>query len=214
MKINLRMNSSKTIFYLMSVVVCLLVLGAAALVVSGNGLLAQKTKSLTDLKLETLVLEEQKLSVIRAQKDIQRYAELEQVAKNVVPQDKDQARAVRGIIQLAKDSGISIASITFPSSTLGQTGAGAAAAAPATPGAAAPTITQVKPVEGIPGVYQQEISLQSMADSANFPRLIDFLKRLEANRSTSQVSSLTITPNSNNRQLLTFSMVINVYVKP
>ncbi len=63
-------------------------------------------------------------------------------------------------------------------------------------------------------MYQQEISLQSMADSANFPRLIDFLKRLEANRSTSQVSSLTITPNSNNRQLLTFSMVINVYVKP
>jgi hypothetical protein len=209
MKLKLKLNS-KLIFFIMCGVAALLAVGALALTFLGSNWLAKKTNSLTELKLENAVLDEQKRSVTQAQKDIETYAELEQIAKKVVPQDKDQARTVRGIIQLAGESGISIASISFPSSTLGLTGAGSGVAKTGGPS----SLTQVKPVEGIAGVYQLEITIQSTPDTTNFTKLLDFLKRLEANRSTSQVSSLTITPNSSNRALLTFSMVINAYIKP
>ncbi len=204
-KPRLKLNS-KSFFYVMCAVVVLLIGLAVSLVVLGNSLLVKKTNRLTGLKIENAVLDQQKISVIQAQRDIEAYTELEKIAKSIVPQDKDQARTVRGIVQLAKDSGISITSINFPSSTLGQTKPGASAASG--------SVTQVKPVQGITGVYQLEISLQSTPDSTTFPKLIDFLKRLEGNRSTSQVSSLTITPNSSDRALLSFSMVINAYIKP
>lgn len=210
----------KRFFFVMCGFVALLVILAVAMVVLGNNILAKKTSRLTELKLENRVLEEQKLSVTQAQKDIEKYAELERIAKQIVPQDKDQAKAVRELITLAAQSGIGIANVTFPTSSLGQAQQAAPKAEAGDDSSsqsskpAAPPVTQVKPVEGINGVYQLEITVQSTADVATFPKLVDFLKRLESNRRTSQVSSITITPNAANRTLLSFNMIINVYIKP
>jgi len=43
---------------------------------------------------------------------------------------------------------------------------------------------------------------------------IDFLDNLEQNRRTAQVSGVTITPDPQNPSLLSFSLVVNVYIKP
>lgn len=212
--------NSKRFFFVMCGVVGLLCVASIAAVVLSNNMLAKKTSRLTDLKLENRVLEEQKISVLQAQKDIEKYAELERIAKQIVPQDKDQARAVREIVQIAQSSGISIASVSFPSSSLGATPAPAAKPAEGEGGSTeapkptTPPVTQVKPVDGISGVYQLEITVQSSQDTATFTKLVDFLKKLELNRRTSSVSNITITPNTNNRSLLSFTMTINVYIKP
>lgn len=210
--------NSKRVFFIMIGLVCLLVIAAAGSVVLGNQALAKKTSRLAELKLENRVLEEQALSVTQAQKDIDKYAELERIAKQIVPQDKDQAKAVREIVKLAQESGISLASISFPSSNLGQAAAPAAkptegeTAAPAAP--AAPSISQVKAVDGIAGLYQLDITTQSNPDTTTYPELITFLHKLESNRRTATISSINITPNSGNRNQLTFTMTLSIYIKP
>jgi len=208
--------SPKRFYFVMVGVLILMGVLAGSGAVMANKLLTKKTARLSELKLENEVYERQKEDVIRAQKDLDKYADLEKIAKQIVPQEKDQARTTREILNLAQQAGIDIASVTFPSSTLGQKAAPVAKpaegeAAPTTP--AAPPITQVKPVDGITGVYQLEITVQN-GDPATYPKLINFLKRLEINRRTAQVVDLTITPNAANRNVLTFSMKINLYIKP
>ena len=194
--------------------VCLLFGGVYA----GNKTLQSKSVRLLELKVEDAVAEEQQASLIRAKQDIEQYAELEQIAKSIVPQDKDQARTVREIIKYADETGIAIQGISFPSSNLGT----AAPAAPTTPAEGgtppsppAPGITQVKPVPGLTGVFQLELTVQSDTKRAvTFDRFVQFLDKLEQNRRTAQVTGLTITPRADNRQLLSFTLNINVFIKP
>lgn len=190
-------------------------------VVMGDQLLRKQSSKLTDLKLQNAVIESQQTALSKAKKDIVTYTQLNETAKQIVPQDKDQARAVREIISIAEQSGVSIASITFPSSNLGQsqpkaaTGDGAKTdtATSATP--EAPPLSQVKPVDGIKGVYQLEISVNTtLTKPVTYTQLLDFLNRLEQNRRTAQITNLSIQPNSLNRNVLTFSLQLTIYIKP
>jgi hypothetical protein len=212
------MNSKRVYFIMIGALVLSfgLLIGA---VVFGDSLLKKKSSDLMGLKLENRVLDEQQVSLIQANKDIQKYAELEKTANAIVPQDKDQARTVREIVKLAEESNIPISSISFPSSTLGQPAAvapkTAAGDTPAKAAPAAPSITQVKPVEGMTGVYQMEIAVQSEASRpVPYSSLITFLSKLENNRRTAQVSTITITPFAQNINLVTFNLGINVFIRP
>ncbi len=187
-------------------------------VVLGNTLINQQSAKLLGLKLENRVLDDQQSALITANKDIQKYADLNNVAKAIVPQDKDQAKTVREIVTIAKEANIPIASISFPSSTLGQA-APKTANTPDNPGSGAtvktPPVTQVKPVAGMVGVYQMEITIQSdSSQPVPYSAFIDFMKKLEKNRRTAQVSTITITPFSRDINLVTFSLGINVFIKP
>lgn len=198
-------------------IVALLALANLGAVFVGTQFLQSRSKKLADLKLDSSVLDEQQSSLNRAKKDIETYAELEQIAKAVVPQDKDQAAAVREIVKIAEANGIKLASISFPASTLGQTPPKAAPVEgeTATPAPKTSPVTQVQPVEGIPGVYALPINIQQDTTSPiTYSEFISFLSGLEQNRRTSQVSNVTVQPNAQDRRLLTFSMTVNAYIKP
>lgn len=212
------MNSRK-IFFVMAGIIGLLSLLAIAAVVLGDSILRKQSNKLMNLKVESKVIEAQQTALVQAKKDLEIYSDLEAVAKQVVPQDKDQARATREIVSLAEQSGIKLSSITFPASTLGQAQPKAVAPTdgstpvPAKP--AAPSVTQVKPTEGIPSLYQLDITVVSdTTRPISYAQLIDFLHRLEQNRRTAQVSQLTIQPDPLNRSSLNFTLVITVYIKP
>jgi hypothetical protein len=213
------MNSKRLYYILLASIVLLGAMGVGG-VVYGDSLLKQKNERLLELKVQSITLEQQQQALIQAKKDIEKYTELEIIAKSIVPQEKDQARTVREIIQIAEESGIKIGAITFPSSTLGQAAAKPTTAASAEGGsapttAATPATTQVKAVEGIAGLYQMEVNVQGLSnDRVTYQRFISFLKNLEQSRRTSQVNNLTITPDSTDRNLVTFSLIINVYLKP
>lgn len=189
-----------------------------ATVVLGNTLVNKQSAKLLNLKLDNRVLDEQQSALTIANKDIQKYTDLNKVAKSIVPQDKDQAKTVREIVTIAKESGIPIASISFPSSTLGQAAPKTANTPDSTstaPKVTVPPVTQVKPVEGIVGVYQMEITVQSdSSQPVPYSAFINFMKNLEKNRRTAQVSNITITPYSKDINLVTFSLGINVFIKP
>lgn len=207
------MNSKKVYFILIGVLVLLGVLGIGSVIV-GNRLLASSANRLNDLKLQTSVIDEQQNSLTKARQDIEDYADLETIAKTIVPQEKDQARTVREIVKFAEETNVPITSITFPTSELGQTktnSKGKKTSASSTP----PPLSQLTEVEGLKGVYQLEVTVANdQTRPVSYSSLIKFLEKLEQNRRTSQVSNVSLEPLADNRNLLTYSMIINVYIKP
>jgi hypothetical protein len=198
--------TSKRLFFVLCAVLVLLTAGSIAGMVVGDKKLQQKSDRLVALKTESMALQAQQQSLIQAKKDVQKYSELEKIAKTIVPQDKDQARTVREIVKIADSTRIKISNISFPSSTLGQVGA----KAPTSGGA-----TQVKPVVGISGVYEMEITIQSDTNvPVAYPNLLSFLQKLEQNRRTAHVISLTVNPSTIDRNKVTFGLVLDVYIKP
>lgn len=195
-------------------------------VAAGNMLLKTRANKLMELKLENRVLDEQQVALTQANKDIQKYAELEKIAKSIVPQDKNQAQTVLEIVSIAKEAGVPISTILFPTSTLGQTSTPSSSGTSSstnssanntstTPAAPKTSVTQVTPVSGMTGVYQMEITVQSDTNQpVRYSALIDFLSKLENNRRTAQVSNLTITPSQKDVTRITFTLGINVFIKP
>lgn len=215
--------SSKRAFIVMIALCCLSVGALGASVFFGNQLLQSHSQKLTDLKVETAVVDAQQTALTKAKKDIETYTTLNDIAKQIVPQDKDQARAVREIIALATQSGVPITGITFPASNLGQTpakttpteGDGSSSSGTDATTPAAPPVSQVKPVDGITGVYQLELNVSTdTKQPITYAQLIDFLQRLEHNRRTAQITNLSIQPSATNRNLLTVTLQLTIYIKP
>jgi len=199
------MNSKKLFYGLIGLLV-LLVVGVFAGVNEANTLLQKQSDSLVKLKATDKALAQEKVQLAKNKQDIKKYDQLNTIAKSVVPQDKDQAEAVREIVNLASQSGIGkISSIAFPASTLGGT-AKTKATSP---------LTQVTPVKGIPGVYNLEITItQDANDTVPYGSFITFLSKLEQNRRTAQVSSINVTPDPKSPNLVSFTLVIDEFIKP
>jgi hypothetical protein len=193
-----------------------------------NKLLQKRSNDVVNLKLTSQELESQETAYLAAKKDIEKYSDLNAIVKSVIPQDKDQARTVRELFQLAQDSGIALKSVQFPSSSLGTAAAAStttpaagatAPAAGAAPTPAPPTITQAKPVKGLNGVYAIQTDITPFADSKtariSYDQLIDFLRRIESNRRTMQVTTVHIQPLGQKASSgITFTLTLNIFVKP
>lgn len=211
------------LFLMISLAVC--VLGFFGITVFGLSLLSKKSQSLADLKNQSQTADSQLVNLVQAKKDVAKYSYFKSIANTVIPADKNQAQAVLEINQIANDSGISIQSITFPASTLGgiagttpSTGATAQSAV----GAAATktALTQAKPVPGVPGLYSLQLTITPATGKdvpankqVTYAKMLDFLKRIENNRHTAQISQVNIQPATDSQEI-TFSIVINIFIKP
>ncbi|HVX47849.1 MAG TPA: hypothetical protein VHA05_00635 [Candidatus Saccharimonadales bacterium] len=193
-----------------------------------NSLLGTRADKLTDLKAKSQALDKEQLSLVDAKKDVAKYSSLQQIAQSVVPEDKSQAEAVREIVNLSAAHGISLASITFPASSLGSTGAGSTSTSSTTStstvsptvnanalaNSSASKLSQLQRVPNIPGVYALQITVQSDSKQpVSYDSFVGFLNELEHNRRTAQISSISLQPKTNS-DLLTFTLVLNEYIKP
>lgn len=194
--------NSKRLFFVLVAVLVLLLAGIFLSAREANSLLGQKSKQLAGLKSQDQAATAEKAQLAKDKKDLAQYADLNQIAKTVVPQDKDQAEAVREIVNLASSSGIpKLSAISFPASTLGGSKSGG--------------LTQVTPVKGIPGVYDLQITVtQANTDLVPYANFTKFLSGLEQNRRTAQVSSITVQPDTKNPGLVSFTLVIDEFIKP
>lgn len=213
--------NSRRVYLLTVALFAILCIGVLATTFLSLRMLNSASKKLVETKLQNRLLDEQQSALNEANKLAAKYATLDKIARTVVPQDKDQAKAVRDIVKIADESNIKLGVISFPPSTLGAlkpktsttTGNSSQPSTPST--VKAPAETQVKPVAGIPGVYVMEIRIiQNEKFPTTYAQLINFLQRLENNRRTAQVSEVSIEPLTDNRKLLDFNLVVNVYIKP
>ena len=229
MTISLKMNPSKRLYYLLVGLVGLLLLGLVGGAYGTNQLLASRAVKVTGLKAKSLALSQEQLSLANAKKEVQTYSDLLKTTQTIVPEDKDQAEAVREIVNIAAANsigGVNLQQITFPASTLGatgtSTGSGAATAttapassSPAKANSSAGKLSQLVPVKNIPGVYDLLITIQSDPNKpVAYASFVNFLSGLEHNRRTAQISAITLQPNINNPNLLSFTLTLNEYIKP
>src|SRR5665213_2037617 len=111
--------SSKRVYYLIIGLIVLLFIGILGGAYGINSLLQSRSGKVVLLKSTLAGLDQQQLELTKAKKDISSYTSLDNIAKVVVPQNKNQAEAVRQIVALASANGIFLDSMSFPSSTLG-----------------------------------------------------------------------------------------------
>ena len=208
--------TSKRIFFAMIATLVLLVASIFGGAYLANQQLQKQAGKLTEFKTRAAVLEQEQIGLIQAKKDVAKYSELEKIAKTIVPQDKDQAQAVREIVKIAAESGIKPTAITFPVSSLGVGVATTGTApAPAAANSKKASLSQLTPVKGIPGVYNLQITVQQDAASAvSYGQFIDFLTRLEQNRRTAQVTGIVLQPSATNRDLVSFTLTLDEFIKP
>lgn len=174
----------------------LLILGAYM----ANMILATKAKSVEDARLVVMVLEEKQRQLAKARSDINKHQALADIARHIVPQDKDQAQTVREIVSIAERSGIKLGAITFPTSSLGDKKT---------------QYSQLKPIKNLPGVLSLEITVQSESSSPpTFTGFLKFLDELEHNRRTALVTGISLTPDALNPNKLSFTLTLNEYIKP
>lgn len=196
----------------------LLVVALIAGTYGTHSLLASHARALTKLKAQSAALDQEQLSLNKAKQDIKTYADLVKITKAVVPEDKNQAEAVREIVNIAGDNGIDLASVTFPASSLGGTASGGTATslAPSAAGSSQGSgLSQLTPVKSISGVYSLQITVtSSISKPVPYPQFINFLSALEHNRRTAQVNTISIQPDKINPALLSFTLGLNEYIKP
>ena len=200
--------NSKRLYFLLIAALVLVSASVFGITYFANTMLASRAQKLTSLKTQAANLESQQTELNKNKKDIEKYAALNKVAETIVPQDKDQAEAVREIVNLADASGISqLSSITFPASTLGAPLAGTKRLANG--------LTQVTPVAGIPGVYDLQITItQDSTSRVDYSKFITFLGKLENNRRTAQVSNISVQPDARDPSKVAFTLVIDEFLKP
>lgn len=193
------------------IVAIVLMIGAfMGVVYLGKNMIVAEGGKLKELRLEDAVLDKQETALAQAKRDIDEYSELESIAKSVVPQDKDQARTVLELVSIAREVGINITGITFPASELGQVSGQNKGKK-----AVDSNLTQLTPLTSPKGVYSMEITLDTDPETpVTYNQLIRFLEKLEKNRRTSQVSNILITPDPDNRSLLSFNLTVISYIKP
>jgi hypothetical protein len=211
--------TSKRLHLILSACIGILFVGLLAGAYGINSLLTSEATKLTNLKAKSIALSEQHVSLKKAQKDVKKYADLKKITQAVVPEDKNQAAAVREIVNIAAANGVSLAAINFPASTLGASPTGSTTTTTSTPSASANSkasaLSQLKPVKNIPGVYNLLITVQSDSNRpVQYSKFINFLSALERNRRTAQVETISLEPNKDNRNLLSFTLTLNEYIKP
>ncbi|OGL34703.1 hypothetical protein A3F65_03340 [Candidatus Saccharibacteria bacterium RIFCSPHIGHO2_12_FULL_47_16b] len=187
-----------------------------AIVFGGLNIIGQQSKKMVNLKLESHTANAQLTSLASAKKQVEQYAYFNDVAKTVVPSDKNQAQAVLDIYQMANESGINLQTVTFPASSLGSTAKKTDTDAKAVEAATA--ISQATPVEGIKGLYSLSLTITPQTDPetpadkrVTYGKFLDFLKRVETNRRTAQITSVNVTPTSSQ---FGFIITVNIFIKP
>ena len=210
--------TSKKLFLVLVLAVVLMFVALIGGAYVANTLLAQYSKKVVDKRAKIQELQQQEDSLTQAKKDVAKYQPLADIAKSIVPQDKNQAQTIQEIVNIATANGIDLGSITFPSSSLGDVKSGSAPASGSTaaPAPAANTaLSQLTPVKDIPGVYSLQIVISPNPQKPiTYDRFISFLEALERNRRTALVSNISITPDKTISNALSFTLTLDEYVKP
>ncbi len=205
------MNSKRAFFGMLGAVVLLVGLCGVGTYFA-NQLIAAEGDTLYDLKLESAVASKQVEVLEQAKNDIKKYEELENITRTVVPQEKDQARTVLELVNLANEAGIKIVSVEFPQSELGAVSGGRGSSKNRK---VDNNTTQLVALDSPKGVYSMSIQVQADPSRAvGYEQLIDYLRKLENNRRTAQVTNISISPSEGDRSKVTFSIRLNSFVRP
>lgn len=211
---------SKKLRWILLGLLAISVIGFFVIMLAGLSVLSAESQRMVELKVKSQTADAQLSNLEQTKIDVDKYSYFKDVAKTVIPNDKDQATAVLEINKMANASGILLQSITFPASTLGLRTTTAAPQDATSSSSTSTAISQAKPVSGIPGLYSLELTITSESGGnippnkqVTYAKMLNFLSRIENNRHTAQITEVNIQPATRDESL-GFRLVINIFIKP
>jgi hypothetical protein len=236
------MTSKKLHRYLI-ILFALIILGSAFIVRYANSWLTTSSQELSMLKLEVDTLEAKRQGLEQAKITLADNKVGLSILDQAVPTDKDQARIVSELFKIADNANLTIASVGFPTSTLGQstqapttttptptttTDAATGSSTPATTDTTqttakpAQSISQATPLKDIPGIQSIEVSLGALnsktlppGSGMRYSELLSFLRNIERNRRTIQVKSINIGQGTpvNGEAVFTLDVALSIFIR-
>lgn len=202
------MNNKKLFIVFIAIIICVISLGALTLIKATSALESEGSK-LMDVKIEDEIMERRIKDLAKAKKDVARYSELSDISKQVVPEEKNQASLIAELSSMANQCKIKLGTIDFPKSSLGSIQKKNSKTKTDT------SKSQLFEIPEMKGVYAMEIGMKNHSNSpVSYDQILQFLKILENNRKTSQVTNISITPKEDNKNLYDFHIKINTYIRP
>jgi hypothetical protein len=196
------MTAKNTHKLLMTVLILLIIIAASALIVSSY-IMQKSANKLIQAKLDNVGYDSEEQTYLQARKDLDEYSALNEIIQKILPKNKDQAQAVSELYKIGDETGITIASVTFPSSTLGQKSS------------SSNSVTQAKAVDGMTGVLGIDIAIElqpASGASISYDNMISFLQKVEVNRRSMQIKQITVNADTVNGGV-TFNMTLTIFVK-
>ena len=190
------MSKSKKMFFILIALNIVLIGGIIGVYLFATKFVKQKSSEVAVVKAD---IESNELA-INSYKDLEKSlgksAELEAIAKEVLPQDKNQSVALNELEEFAKNAGISIKQVTFLTPTGKKT--------------TGPTLTSPSSLKGV-----AVLSVSVKGDKMQYSQLLEFLRQIESNRRRMQVTSISLGPSSTQLgQLERADFTIDLYLKP
>lgn len=189
----MKLDSKKFFFVLVGVNV-LLVVATIAVFTLANSTAQKRSDQMSQLKADSET-NDQLINYYKVlQGTLNANKDLQDTVQKVLPSDKDQSVALNDLNQFAQNTNVDIQQITFnpgSSKTAGQ------------------TLTSPALIKGV-----SIISVTLDCKSTRYESLLAFLQQIETTQRRMQVTTLNITPNATNPDLLDqVSISIDIYVK-
>jgi hypothetical protein len=207
--------NAKKVFYLLIGLTVIIVIATGSMLFFADSFLKKNSEKLTQYKKDEKQVQLDERVYTKANNDLKKYTQLglRQAVDEALPKEKDQAKAVKEVLQIATVTGVKIEKIQFTDSTLGDKVKTPAANPNGQTVAPSATITQAKPIPGISGVQgiEMTVGLTGANDKTpiNYSQFTDFVDKITNNRRSMQISKLTIQPGLKKAEL-----TINIFVKP
>jgi hypothetical protein len=202
------MITAKRLYYGLMVALAAIIVLSAVVAYQSVGWLKDHSTILVDKKLENIALEEQQSEASSAAAILEQYSDLRETVEAVAPSEKEQEKIIAELYRIAAENNLTIQSLTFPNSELGETQTAPAAQsqggeAAATEQQAAPQpsnqITQTRRVDGLTGVVGLDIAPSGIKENGvptgmTYETMLRFLDSLEKNRRQMIVNEIAINP--------------------
>lgn len=219
------MINAKRFYFMLVGSLVLLIVGIILLTIYINIWLTKKADGLVSLKLETIGLEEKQKVNQQAAKYLDENEATRALLEKIVPKSKDQAKTIGELQKISEEIGVTINTMTFPASELGNsTSTTVIGTTPAAAASNPSAITQAKPVANIPGLLGIEVSLSQIdrrggtsGSGVTYSQLLGFLEAIEKNRRTLQIKTLQISPLKSSTGIIngySLTLTMNIFVKP
>lgn len=179
-------------------------------------MLANSQTKLVNAKLENYTFEKTEEIYRKNQKLLNENKDIANIISNIVPAEKDQAKAVRELNAIAENNNLVVSSITFPRSDLLNKAKTTTTATTSQQSdqkeEPQKAISQAKPIKGLKGVYSIELSAEiSSANNDRIPtdKLLSFLENIENNRRNMRITSINISSSGDN-----INLKLLIFIKP
>jgi Tfp pilus assembly protein PilO len=186
--------TAKKLFLVLLALNALLVIATLAVFTLANSVAQQKSQKIAALKADNESNEEVLNNYKVLQNTLSSNKDLEATIQKVLPSDKDQSAAFANLDQFSKNTGVPIQQVTFN---------------PGTAKAAGQTLTSPSGIKGV-----SVISVTLECQSTHYQNFLNFLKAIEMTQRRMQVTSVNITPNATNPDILDrVNLTVDIYLK-